>query len=83
MMTAALSISTDSVTGTDDNCFDNIGFFDTHVGNSVFNDGDNAIANEAITAVTFTQYADAHEFAGTAIICDIEISLLLNHDYSP
>ena len=46
--------------GSDNDGPDDIGFFDGHIGDGVFDDGNDHIADSAVAAVAASQYADAH-----------------------
>jgi hypothetical protein len=56
-----------------------VAFFDAGIGLRRFDRGDDDIADAAPSPGRTAQYADAHDFACTAVVCDAQSRLWLNH----
>src|SRR5579883_186639 len=75
------TIPTQTFTSSDDNRAYYVRLFNSHIGNRIFNNRNDDVTNAAITAITTTNHADTHQLPGTAVICNIQVRLLLNHGF--
>jgi hypothetical protein len=65
---AHATFSAHRMSGADDYGANYFRFFDCHVGSGIFDNGDNRIADTAISTITRAEDANTHNFAGTAIV---------------